>query len=167
VKFIAGLILGLILVPFGAYVYFTGGSAPVATTDSDMPFENYFAHKALNARIKKEMPKAVPIQPTDANYLAGADLYKQHCAVCHGLPLVPKTAIATARLRQIAFRNADVANFVAAGQRRQTPGLRKRLVGGPAAFGAASHNRSSGDDASRIPEHGAPSERVIARQGWY
>jgi mono/diheme cytochrome c family protein len=95
VKFIAGLILGLILVPFGAYVYFTGGSAPVATTDSDMPFENYFAHKALNARIKKEMPKAVPIQPTDANYLAGADLYKQHCAVCHGLPLVSKTAIAT------------------------------------------------------------------------
>jgi thiosulfate dehydrogenase len=95
VKFVAGLILGLILVPFGAYVYFTGGSAPVATTDSDMPFETFFAHKALDARIKKEMPKNVPIQPTETNYLAAADLYKQHCAVCHGLPLVPKTAIAT------------------------------------------------------------------------
>ena len=55
-KFVAGLILGLILVPFGAYVYFTGGSAPVATTDSDMPFETFFARKALDARIKKEMP---------------------------------------------------------------------------------------------------------------
>jgi thiosulfate dehydrogenase len=32
---------------------------------------------------------------SEANYLAGVDLYKQHCAVCHGLPLVPKTAIAT------------------------------------------------------------------------
>jgi thiosulfate dehydrogenase len=95
VKFVAGLILGLILVPFGAYVYFTGGSAPVATTDSDMPFETFFARKALDARIKKEMPKNVPIQPTETNYLAAADLYKQHCAVCHGLPLVPKTAIAT------------------------------------------------------------------------
>jgi thiosulfate dehydrogenase len=95
VKFVAGLILGLILVPFGAYVYFTGGSAPVATTDSDMPLETFFAHKALDARIKKEMPKNVPIQPTETNYLAAADLYKQHCAVCHGLPLVPKTAIAT------------------------------------------------------------------------
>ena len=94
-KFVAGLILGLILVPFGAYVYFTGGSAPVATTDSDMPFETFFARKALDARVKKEMPKSVPIQPTEANYLAGADLYKQHCAVCHGLPLVAKTAIAT------------------------------------------------------------------------
>ena len=94
-KFFAGLILGLLVVPLGAYMYFAGGSAPVATTDSDMPFEQYFAHKALDARIAKEMPKTVPIQPSEANYLAGADLYKQHCAVCHGLPLTPKTAIAT------------------------------------------------------------------------
>jgi thiosulfate dehydrogenase len=95
VKFIAGLLLGLLVVPFGAYLYFTGGSAPVATTDSNMPFETFFAQKALNARIAKDMPKSVPIQPNEANYLAGAELYKQHCAGCHGLPLTPKTAIAT------------------------------------------------------------------------
>jgi thiosulfate dehydrogenase len=95
VKFIGGLLLGLLLVPLGAYLYFTGGSAPVATTDSDMPFENFFAHKALNARIAKDMPKNVPIQANEANCVAGAELYKQHCAVCHGLPLAPKTAIAT------------------------------------------------------------------------
>jgi thiosulfate dehydrogenase len=94
VKFIIGLILGLLLVPCGAYLYFTGGSAPVATTDSDMPFETFFAKKALNARIAKDMPKNVPLQPTEGGYLDGAALYKQHCAVCHGLPLAPKTAIA-------------------------------------------------------------------------
>jgi thiosulfate dehydrogenase len=94
VKFIVGLLLGLALVPLGAYLYFTGGSAPVATTDSNMPFETFFARKALNARIAKDMPKSVPIQANEANYLAGAELYKQHCAVCHGLPLTPKTAIA-------------------------------------------------------------------------
>jgi thiosulfate dehydrogenase len=94
VKFIVGLLLGLALVPFGAYLYFTGGGAPVATTDSDMPFERFFAKKALRARIAKDMPKIVPIQTNEANYLAGAELYKQHCAVCHGLPLTPKTAIA-------------------------------------------------------------------------
>ena len=93
-KFFAGLILGLLIMPFGAYLYFTGGSAPVATTDSDMPFEKFFAKKAQHARIDKEMPKNVPIQPTEANLLAGAELYKQHCGVCHGLPLTPKTAIA-------------------------------------------------------------------------
>ena len=73
-KFIAGLILGLLIMPLGAYLYFTGGSAPVATTDSDMPFEKFFARKAQNARINKEMPKNVPIQPTEANYVAGAEL---------------------------------------------------------------------------------------------
>jgi thiosulfate dehydrogenase len=95
VKFIAGLLLGLILVPLGVYLYFSSGSAPVATTDSDLPFETSLAHKALKARIAKDMPKIVPIPANEANYLAGADLYRQHCAACHGLPLSPKTAIAT------------------------------------------------------------------------
>lgn len=93
-KFIAGFVLGLILFPLAGYLYFSSGSAPIATTDSDMPFEGFFAHKILDARIAKDMPKTVPIQPSEANYLAGADLYKQHCAVCHGVPLTPKTAIA-------------------------------------------------------------------------
>jgi thiosulfate dehydrogenase len=94
-KFFAGLVLGIILVPALIYFYFTGGSAPVATTDPDMPFEATLARKAQHARIDKDMPKNVPIQPTEANYLAGAEVYKTHCAVCHGLPGAPKTAIAT------------------------------------------------------------------------
>lgn len=94
-KFILGLLLGLFLVPAAAYLYFTAGSAPVATTDSDMPFEAFFARKALHARIVKEAPKNVPIEANEANYLGGVQLYKEHCAVCHGLPLTPKTAIAT------------------------------------------------------------------------
>jgi len=94
-KFILGLVLGLIIVPIGIYLYLAGGSAPVATGDSDMPFERYFAHKLLDARIAKEMPKSVPLPVNEANDVAGAELYKQHCAVCHGLPLAPKTAIAT------------------------------------------------------------------------
>jgi len=93
-KFIAGLVLGIVLVPVLIYFYFASSAAPVATTDSNMPFEAMLARKAQNARIRKEMPKTVPIQPTEANYLAGVELYKQHCAVCHGLPLSPKTAIA-------------------------------------------------------------------------
>jgi thiosulfate dehydrogenase len=85
----------MILVPAMVYFYFTGGSAPVATTDSDMPFEAMLARKAQHARIDKDMPKTVPIQANEVNYLAGAELYKQHCAVCHGVPLTPKTAIAS------------------------------------------------------------------------
>jgi len=95
VKLIAGLVLGLILFPVLVYFYFASGSAPVATTDSDMPFEHFLASKAQSVRIEKEMPKTVPMQPSETNYVAGAELYKQHCAVCHGLPLTPKTAIAS------------------------------------------------------------------------
>ena len=65
-----------------------------ATSAAPMPFEKMLAQKALAARLEKEMPKTVPIEPTEANLLAGAALYQQHCAVCHGLPGQPKTAIA-------------------------------------------------------------------------
>jgi thiosulfate dehydrogenase len=94
-KFLAGLVIGLLIVPLGLYFYFTSGRAPVATTDSDMPFEHTLAHKALDARVERDMPKIVPIPANENNYLAGADLYRQHCAVCHGLPLTPRSAIAS------------------------------------------------------------------------
>jgi thiosulfate dehydrogenase len=93
-RFIIGVLLGILVVFFGVYLYFASGRAPVATTDSDMPFESFFAHKALDARIAKDVPKNVPVQATEGNYLDGADLYKRHCAVCHGLPLTPKSSIA-------------------------------------------------------------------------
>jgi mono/diheme cytochrome c family protein len=95
VKFLLGLILGLALFPVGAYIYFATGQAPVATADPDMPFEKFIVRKALHARLEGAIPKDVPIQADEANYLAGANLYKQHCAVCHGLPETDKTAIAT------------------------------------------------------------------------
>jgi len=94
-KFIGGLVAGIVIFPLLIYFYFVGGGAPVATTDPDMPFESFLARKAQHERIEKDMPKNVPIQPTEPNLLAGAEVYKQHCAVCHGVPLTPKTAIAT------------------------------------------------------------------------
>jgi thiosulfate dehydrogenase len=100
VKFVIGLVVGLLLFPIGTYLYFASGRAPVATTDSTMPFEEFLANKALDARISKDAPKSVPIQANEATYVAGAELYKQHCAVCHGLPLAPKTAIATGMFPQ-------------------------------------------------------------------
>ena len=60
-KFIAGLILGLIVIPVVVYFYFSTGTAPVATAAQAMPFEKMLARKALQARMEKEMPKSVPI----------------------------------------------------------------------------------------------------------
>jgi mono/diheme cytochrome c family protein len=93
-KFLVGLILGLIAVPAGVYLYFASGRAPVATSAPPIPFEKTLASIALHARLDKEMPKSVPITADEAAYVAGAQIYKEHCAVCHGLPGQVQTAIA-------------------------------------------------------------------------
>jgi thiosulfate dehydrogenase len=93
-KFVLGLVIGLIIVPLAGYFYFASGSAPVATSDNTMPFEAMLANKALHARIDKEMPKTVPIAANEAEFMAGADVYREHCAVCHGVPNKEQSAIA-------------------------------------------------------------------------
>jgi thiosulfate dehydrogenase len=92
--FLIGLVVGLILVPLCVYVYFVTGTAPVATAASPMPFEATLAHSALDARIAKEMPKTVPVAADEPDFLAGAGVYRDNCAVCHGIPGGTPTAIA-------------------------------------------------------------------------
>ena len=69
--------------------------APVATSDPPMPFEKKLANKALNAHIEKQRVVQSPVAADEPNFLAGADVYKQHCAACHGLPGQPPTDYAT------------------------------------------------------------------------
>ncbi len=82
--FIIGLIVGILLVPFGFWMYMRSGSAPVATNEPPMPLEHYFAKTALHARLDKVMPRTVPIAADESTYLAGAQVYKDNCAECHG-----------------------------------------------------------------------------------
>ena len=85
--FVIGILIGVLLVAAGAWFYFTTGWAPVAVADPPLLFEKKLAHGALNARIGKDPhtdPPPVPVNET--TYLAAADVYKQNCAVCHGLP---------------------------------------------------------------------------------
>jgi mono/diheme cytochrome c family protein len=93
--FVIGIVIGVLLLVAGVWFYFTSGRAPVAAADAPMPFEKRLAHGALHARIDKE-PHAepAPVPVNEATYLAGAEVYKQHCAVCHGLPGEPQSAIA-------------------------------------------------------------------------
>jgi mono/diheme cytochrome c family protein len=92
---ILGIIVGFLLVAAGIHLYFATGQAPVATSAAPMPFERRYAHIALDAYLNK-LPHPEPQTPADEpNYLAGAEVYKQNCAVCHGLPGMAKTSIAT------------------------------------------------------------------------
>lgn len=91
---VVGVILGAIAVVLGIYLYFATGQAPVATSAPPMPFEKKLAHQALNARVAREMQKNVPLQADEANLAAGAKVYREHCAVCHGLPAQKESLIA-------------------------------------------------------------------------
>lgn len=92
--FLLGVIVTIVVGFAVVFVYFAQGFAPVATAAPPMPFEKTFARLALRARLDKEMPKTAPIEATEANHLAGAHVYVEHCAVCHGLSGQPETAIA-------------------------------------------------------------------------
>jgi thiosulfate dehydrogenase len=89
-----GFIGGLLVLPLLGFVYLRLGYAPVATSAPPLPMERYITQSALHARIDKEMPRNEPVAATEANFLAGARIYREDCAVCHGLPGQPKSAIA-------------------------------------------------------------------------
>ena len=91
---IVGVLLGFLLIACGGYLYFSTGRAPVAVTDPPMPFEKKFAHMALDAHIAKQTIPASPVAADEKSYLGGVEVYKHNCAVCHGLPDLPKTNIA-------------------------------------------------------------------------
>ena len=93
-KFMAGVLVTLVCIVGGAYIFIVAGFAPVATASSPLPFEKQLASMAVKARMEKELPKTIPIEANEANYLAGAHEYLTNCAVCHGVPGKEKTAIA-------------------------------------------------------------------------
>lgn len=94
-NFVAGLVLGILAVFLGVYMYFSTGMAPIAASAPPMPFERTIAHQVLRAHLQKEMPKDTPMTADEANISLGAQIYLQHCAVCHGIPGKPQSAIAS------------------------------------------------------------------------
>jgi thiosulfate dehydrogenase len=92
--FVVGLLVGVLLLTSGVYYYFVSGMAPVAAGDPPMPYEKKMANKSLDAHIEKANVPPSPLQANEENFLAGAKVYKEQCAVCHGLPDQPPPAIA-------------------------------------------------------------------------
>ena len=90
---ILGILLGMLLIAGCIYFYFSSGRAPVATSAPPIPFEKTFSRMGLHAYLDK-LPHPTPQVPADeANLVSGAKVYKEQCAVCHGLPGEPKGTI--------------------------------------------------------------------------
>ena len=84
-RFLLGIVTGVVLVAVVVAAYLRFGNLPVATGDSPFPFERQITGMALNARIDKQMVKTPPVAADAAAFQAGAVVYKQQCAACHGV----------------------------------------------------------------------------------
>ena len=83
-RFILGLIIGIILVPLVVIAYLEYGRVPVAVADPAFPYERRLVHMPLDARIQREAA-GTHMEPDAANLTAGARIYVERCAACHGL----------------------------------------------------------------------------------
>jgi len=83
-RFLIGVVIGVILVPAAVLAWFHFGSVPVAVADKPFPQERLITHIPLNARIDREAIKTPPIPADEAAFVAGAQIYSEQCAACHG-----------------------------------------------------------------------------------
>jgi thiosulfate dehydrogenase len=94
-KFLIGILVGLLLLaPLSAYLYVKLGFLSLATTAKPLPMEELMAHTALRESIGSAKDRPNPLPVTDENLLAGFKEYRDHCAVCHGLPGESQSVIA-------------------------------------------------------------------------
>ncbi len=84
-KVVLGFFLGIISIFLFGFLYLKFGNPPVAVTDTPFPFEKQIVHIPLNARIDSQMKKP-PFGTSEDVYVAGAHVYRDQCAICHGTP---------------------------------------------------------------------------------
>lgn len=83
-RFLLGIIIGIVVVPIAVLLYFRTAHVPVAVNDPPFPQERLITAVPLHARIDREMIKTPPIQADETAFVAGAHIYSDKCAVCHG-----------------------------------------------------------------------------------
>jgi mono/diheme cytochrome c family protein len=90
-RILLGIILGVILVPVAVLAWFHFGKVPVAVADPPFPQERKLADEALDARIDREAIKTPPIPADETTFVAGAQIYHDQCAACHGMHNKPSS----------------------------------------------------------------------------
>jgi mono/diheme cytochrome c family protein len=77
-------LLAFVLVPVAVLGWLRFGRVPVAVADPPFPQERLVTGMALDARIGREVVQTPTIQADEENLAAGARIYSERCAVCHG-----------------------------------------------------------------------------------
>jgi thiosulfate dehydrogenase len=94
--FVGGFAAALILVVAATLAAVLTGIVPARNDVRPGPMEKWAANTSLQASMRREMPPPpYPFgPPTEADFVQGATLYVQNCAVCHGTAHGTPTAIA-------------------------------------------------------------------------
>jgi mono/diheme cytochrome c family protein len=91
-RLLLGLVLGFVLAPVVVLAWFRFGHPPVAVADAPLPKEKLITSVPLEQRIHREMIQSAPIADNEENLVAGAEVYRDQCAACHGFHGQPSTA---------------------------------------------------------------------------
>jgi thiosulfate dehydrogenase len=83
--FFLGVIVTILAAAACIYLLLAKGVVPASADSGPLPLESWAARTSLHAALAQDAPRtANPVPLTDANLIAGIQLYGQHCAVCHG-----------------------------------------------------------------------------------
>ena len=83
--FVVGIAATVAVGLLGSYVVLRLGIVPANADATPGPLETWAAGTSLDATLAREAPKGPnPVPLTDANLVAGVQLYGEHCAMCHG-----------------------------------------------------------------------------------
>jgi thiosulfate dehydrogenase len=85
-RFLIGLIVGVLILPVVLLLWAMSGRFPAATSDAPLPGESALAGTALYGRIKREAPNRDVSNFAASELVSGANIYQSNCAMCHGLP---------------------------------------------------------------------------------
>jgi len=82
---VVGALLTVLVAILTAYLVVRSGAMPASADGAPLRLEVWAASTSLDATLGRLAPKAPnPVALTDANLIAGIDLYATHCAICHG-----------------------------------------------------------------------------------
>src|ERR1039458_68680 len=91
--FVLGIVITLVFLAGGAYLFVQAGGISMETTAPPLPLEKTVAGMALNASMGHAADRKNPLPFNDGTMLVAARIFKQNCAVCHGIPGQPPTLI--------------------------------------------------------------------------
>src|SRR5271156_2955992 len=90
--FLFGVILTLFALLAGGYFLLKSGRMSFSADDEPSAVEEHLAMSAVDASTERNAPAIKnPLAADEGNLVAGAKLYLNHCAGCHGVPANPES----------------------------------------------------------------------------